>query len=168
MAPRAEVPPKSRFKHLERQPTLSASNDTKGVSGPLANRPLDPAEPTPGQPKSLPERAREEMDLWFRTLTPRDRGRLKIERSSWGRNGGSTIVLGPRHGKTARRQAKLKREREARLKAEQAAYVARAATFRLRFWDRADQLDCPSDIASPPTGPHLGCGGIARVAASGT
>ena len=31
LAPRAEVPPTSRFKYLESQPALSALNDTKGV-----------------------------------------------------------------------------------------------------------------------------------------
>jgi hypothetical protein len=34
-------------------------------------------------------------------------------------------VAAPRHGKTARRNKKLKREREARFKADQAAYEAR-------------------------------------------
>jgi hypothetical protein len=41
LAPRAEVPSTSRFKHLERQPALSALNDTKGVSGAVATPPLN-------------------------------------------------------------------------------------------------------------------------------
>ena len=65
MAPRAEGPSASPFKHLERQPALSALNDTKGVSGAVANPPLS-AEP---HAKSLSERAREAMDLWFGTLS---------------------------------------------------------------------------------------------------
>ena len=65
------------------------------------------------------------MDLWFRTLSYRDRGKLKMHRTSWGRHEGNIIAMGLRQGKTARTQARLKREREVRLKAEQAAYVAR-------------------------------------------
>jgi hypothetical protein len=79
----------------------------------------------PEQPKSLSERAEEEMDLWFSTLSYRDRGKLKMHRSLWGRHGGSVIALGLRHGKTARRREKHKREHEARFEAEQAAYEAR-------------------------------------------
>ena len=67
------------------------------------------------------------MGLWFGTLSNRDRGKLKLHRSSWGRNGGSIIALGLRHGKTARRNKKLKREREDRFEADQAAYEARRA-----------------------------------------
>jgi hypothetical protein len=48
-----------------------------------------------------------------------------MDRSPWGSYGGSMIALSPRYGKTARKNKKLKRERETRLKAEQAAYVAR-------------------------------------------
>jgi hypothetical protein len=77
------------------------------------------------QPKSLPERANEEIAYWYSTLSYRDRGKLNMHRSAWGRHGGSTIALGLRHGKTARSLKKLKREREARFKAEQAAYEAR-------------------------------------------
>jgi hypothetical protein len=65
------------------------------------------------------------MDLWFSTLSYRDRGKLKMDRSPWGRHGGSIIALGPRHGKTARKNKKLKREREARFKGEKAAFEAR-------------------------------------------
>ena len=81
----------------------------------------------PEQPRSLPDRAKEAMGLWFGTLSNRDRGKLKMHRSSWARHGGSIIALGLRQGKTARRNKKLKREREARFKAEQAAYKARRA-----------------------------------------
>lgn len=125
LAPRAEVPPTSRFKHLERQPALSALNDTKGVSGAVATRLLTVPEPLSVEPRSLSDRAREEMEHWFKTLSYRDRGKLKMHRSTWGREGGSVISLGVRHGKTVRTHKKLKREREARLKADRAAYEAR-------------------------------------------
>jgi hypothetical protein len=75
--------------------------------------------------KSLAERAREEMDLWVRTLSRKDRGKLKMPRSPWGRCGGNIVAVGLRQGKTARRNRKLKRRREARFKAEQAAYEVR-------------------------------------------
>ena len=65
------------------------------------------------------------MDLWFRTLSYRDRGKLKMYRRPWARHGGNIIAAGLRQGKTARRNKKLKREREARFKAEKAAYEAR-------------------------------------------
>jgi hypothetical protein len=127
VAPRAEVSSASRLKHLERQPALSALNDTKGVSGAVATRPLNLPEPlSTEQPRSLRERANEAMDHWYSSLSCRDRGKLNMHRSAWGRHGG-TIALGLRHGKTARRHKKLKREREARLKADQAAYEARRA-----------------------------------------
>jgi len=74
-------------------------------------------------PKSLSKRAREEMDLWVSTLSYKDRGKLKMHRSPWGRHGGS-IALGLRHGKTARKNQKLKRERQSRFKAEKANYEA--------------------------------------------
>jgi hypothetical protein len=74
---------------------------------------------------SLAERAREEMDLWVRTLSYKDRGKLKMPRSPWGRRGGSIVAVGLRQGKTTRRNRKLKRHREARFKAEQAAYEVR-------------------------------------------
>ena len=121
MAPRAEGPSASPFKHLERQPALSALNDTKGVSGAVANPPLS-AEP---HAKSLSERAREAMDLWFGTLSHTNRRKLKTPRSSWARQGGNIVAVGLRPGKTARRNKKLKRERGARFKADQAAYQAR-------------------------------------------
>src|SRR5512146_2300680 len=73
----------------------------------------------------LPKRAREEMDRWFSTLSYKDRAKLKIDRSPWGRDGGNTVTVGLRHGKTARRNKKLKREREARFSAERAAYEVR-------------------------------------------
>lgn len=50
----------------------------------------------------LRKRAREEMDRWFSTLS------YKIDRSPWGRDGGNTVTVGLRHGKTARRNKKLK------------------------------------------------------------
>ncbi len=74
---------------------------------------------------SLAEPAREEMDLWVSTLSYKDRGKLKMPRSPWGRCGGNIVAVGLRQGKTARRNRKLKRQREARFKAEQTAYEAR-------------------------------------------
>ena len=50
-----------------------------------------------------------------------------MHRSPWGRSGGNIIAVGLRHGKTARRNKKLKRKREARLEAEHAAYEVRRA-----------------------------------------
>ena len=82
-------------------------------------QPLSPAQ------AQLQERAKEKMDLWFPTLSYKDRGKLKMDRSPWGRHGGSIIALGTRQGKTARKNKKSKREREARFKAEKAAYEAR-------------------------------------------
>lgn len=76
------------------------------------------------QPQRLAQRAKEEMDAWFSTLPYSDRRKLNMRRSPWGRDGG-TIALGLRPGKTARTNKKLKRDREARLEAEQAAYEMR-------------------------------------------
>ena len=59
--------------------------------------------------KSLAERARDEMDLWVSTLSYKDRGKLKMPRSPWGRCGGNIVAVGLRQGKTARRDKKLKR-----------------------------------------------------------
>ena len=84
-----------------------------------------PELPSPEQPKSLQKRAKEEMDLWRKRLPYRARAKLNMDRSPWARHGGGMIALGVRHGKTARRNKKLKREREARFKADQAAYEAR-------------------------------------------
>jgi len=77
--------------------------------------------------KTLAERAREEMDLWVSTLSYKDRCKLKMPRNPWGRCGGNIVGVGLRQGKTARRNSKLKRQREARFKAEQTAYEARRA-----------------------------------------
>jgi hypothetical protein len=84
------------------------------------------ANPLPPAQANLHERAKEKMDLWFRTLSYKDRGKLKMDRSPWGRHGGNIVAPGLRHGKTGRRNRKLKREREARFKADQAAYQARS------------------------------------------
>jgi hypothetical protein len=126
LAPRAEVPSASRLKHLERQPVLSALHDTKGVSGAVATRPRNhPKRPSTEHPKGLRERANEAMEHWYSSLSYRDRARLNMHRSNWGRYGGNTIAPGMRHGKTARSLKKLKREREARFEADLAAYEAR-------------------------------------------
>lgn len=134
MAPRAEVRPTSRFKHLERQPALSAVSDTKGIPGAVANRTdagwrawKRPQPQPPVQPKSLAQRAKEEMDLWRKRLNRKDRAKLWMSSSRWGQQGGTIIATGLRHGKTARRNKKLKRRREARLKAEQIACEVRCA-----------------------------------------
>jgi hypothetical protein len=75
--------------------------------------------------KNVPKRAKEEMDLWFSTLSHKDRRKLKMTCSTWGRRGGNIIAVGVRHGKAARRNKKLMRERVARLKAEHVAYEVR-------------------------------------------
>jgi hypothetical protein len=67
------------------------------------------------------------MDLWVGTLSHTNRRKLKTTQSSWARQGGNIVAVGLRPGKTARRNKKLKREREARFKADQAAYQARRA-----------------------------------------
>jgi hypothetical protein len=66
------------------------------------------------------------MDLWRKRLGRKDRAKLWVPASDWGRNGG-IIALGLRHGRTARRNKKLKREREARFKTQQDAYETRRA-----------------------------------------
>jgi hypothetical protein len=63
---------------------------------------------------------------WRKTLNQKQRAKLEIKISPWGRNGGS-IVLPKRRTKTARRNETLRREREARFQAEQADYEARLA-----------------------------------------
>ena len=83
-----------------------------------------PKPPLPVEPQPLRIRAKEAQDLWFSSLSYQQRGKLKMQRSPWGRAGG-TIAPGLRHGKTARNNKKLKSEREARFDAEKAAYEAR-------------------------------------------
>ena len=83
-----------------------------------------PKPPFPVEPKPLRVRAQEAQDVWFGTLSYKKRGKLNMQRSEWGRHGGSIISPGLRHGKTARRNEKLKRKRQNRFKAEQAAYEA--------------------------------------------
>ena len=77
------------------------------------------------QPRTLTERAAEEMGFWRKRLGRKDREKLWTPTSNWGRHGGSIIALSPRHGRTARKNKKLKREREARFKGEKAAFEAR-------------------------------------------
>jgi hypothetical protein len=67
------------------------------------------------------------MDLWFRSLSRKDKAKLKMERSTWGRDGGRIIAPKTRRTKTFRKNEKLRREREARYRAEHAAYEARCA-----------------------------------------
>ena len=44
------------------------------------------------------------MDLWFRTLSYRDRGKLKMHRTSWGRHGGNIIAMGRAKGRRLARK----------------------------------------------------------------
>ena len=52
----------------------------------------------------------------------RARRKLKTQASLWGRHGGNLIAPKPRHGKTFHKREKLRRKREALLRAEQATY----------------------------------------------
>ena len=70
-------------------------------------------------------RAEDEMGCWRKTLSPNQRAKLEGQGSRWGRNGGSIVAPKRRRTRTARRNEKLRRERETRLQAEQAAYEAR-------------------------------------------
>jgi len=65
------------------------------------------------------------MVRWRKKLSSKNCSKLQTQGSRWERDGGNIIWVGLRHGKTARRNEKLSREREARFKAEQAAYEAR-------------------------------------------
>ena len=94
------------------------------------------------QSSSLAEPARQEMDLWVPTLSYKDRRKLKMPRSPWGRCGGNIVAVGRRQGKTARRNRKLKRQREARFKAEQTAYEARRALPPPITDQNEDELSC--------------------------
>jgi hypothetical protein len=74
---------------------------------------------------NMSRRADNEMRRWQRVLDPKERSALNAETRPWGRNGGSVIAPKRRRTRTARRNEKLRREREARLRAEQAEYEAR-------------------------------------------
>ena len=115
-----------------------------------------PKPPSPVEPKTLHERAKEEMDPWVRTLSHRERGKLRMDRSSWGRYGGSIIALGTRQGKTARKNKKLKREREAHFKAEKARLRGSARPSGSNRQKDVELTRSKLYIASPPTAPHLG------------
>jgi hypothetical protein len=79
------------------------------------------------KPTSVPGRAEDEMGRWRKALSPNQRAKLEGQASPWGRNGGSIVAPKRRRTSTARRNEKLRREREARLRAEQADYEARLA-----------------------------------------
>jgi hypothetical protein len=79
------------------------------------------------EPISVQERAENEMRRWHKTLRPNQRAKLEVQASPWGRNGGSIVAPKRRRTRTARRNEKLRREREACLRAEQADYEARLA-----------------------------------------
>jgi hypothetical protein len=66
------------------------------------------------------------MRRWRKTLSPKQRATLDTQPSPWGRNGG-TIMLPKRRTKTARRNEKLRRTREASFRADYADYEARLA-----------------------------------------
>jgi GH24 family phage-related lysozyme (muramidase) len=84
---------------------------------------------------SLNERADEEMASWCKTLSRKDRSKLRVQSSPWGCNGGSIIAPGLRNRRAARRHEKLKRQRVAHLRAEQSAYEARRRTSELLVKD---------------------------------
>jgi hypothetical protein len=105
---------------MSKRKTVTKNDSTKPTDAVAQREPLSIE-----RSKSLAERARDEMDLWVSTLSYKDRGKLKMPRSPWGRCGGNIVAVGLRQGKTARRNRKLKRQREARFKAEQAAYEVR-------------------------------------------
>jgi hypothetical protein len=65
------------------------------------------------------------MGLWRKRLSHKDRAKLWMQASPWGRNGGSIIAVKQRHTGAFHKREKLKRKREARLRAEQAAYETR-------------------------------------------
>lgn len=53
------------------------------------------------------------MGHWRKTLSPNQRAKLEGQASPWGHNGGSIVVPKRRRTRTARRNEKLRREREA-------------------------------------------------------
>jgi hypothetical protein len=70
----------------------------------------------------------DEMRRWRKTLSQKQRAKLDMQSSPWGRKGGSIVALKRRwKTKTARTNELLRREREARFQAEQADYEARLA-----------------------------------------
>jgi hypothetical protein len=75
----------------------------------------------------MPGRAEDEMGRWRKTLSPSHRAKLEGQASQWGRNGGSIVAPKRRRTRTARRNEKLRREREPRFQAERADYEARLA-----------------------------------------
>jgi GH24 family phage-related lysozyme (muramidase) len=84
---------------------------------------------------SLNKRADEEMASWCKTLSRKDRSKLRVQASPWGCNGGSIIAPGLRKRRAARRHEKLKRDRGTHLRAEQSAYEARRHTCELLVKD---------------------------------
>jgi hypothetical protein len=84
---------------------------------------------------SLNKRADEEMASWCKTLSRKDRSKLRVQASPWGCNGGSIIAPGLRNRRVARRHEKLKRQRGAHLRAEQSAYEARRRICELLVKD---------------------------------
>jgi hypothetical protein len=65
------------------------------------------------------------MNVWFKTLSRSDRAKLAFQGSRWGRQGGSMIAPKRRPTRAYRKREELRREREARSKAEYAAYESR-------------------------------------------
>ena len=70
------------------------------------------------KPTSVPGRAENEMGHWRKTLSPNQRAKLEGQTSPWGRNGGSIVAPKRRRTSMARRNEKLRRERETRQSAD--------------------------------------------------
>jgi hypothetical protein len=75
----------------------------------------------------LSERASNEMRRWRKSLSRKERAKLETRVSPWASNGGSIVAPKRRRTKAARKHEKLRRQREARFRAERAAYEARRA-----------------------------------------
>jgi hypothetical protein len=102
--------------HGENQ--TSAREDAEKARASISKRP---------ETTSVVERADDEMGRWRKTLSPNQRARLEVQASPWARNGGSIVTPKRRRTRTARKNEKLRREREARFQTEQADYEARLA-----------------------------------------
>jgi len=130
---RATVKTETEVKQGERQMTISVSRGVKVRSlheGSVkkAGADMSTSHNTKlAEPIGVPGRAGDEMVRWRRTLSPNQRAKLDGQASTWGRNGGSIVAPKRRRTRTARRNEKLRREREARFQADRADYEARLA-----------------------------------------
>ena len=114
--------------------TIGVSAEVKVMSSHEGSVKKTGADTSPSQntkqaePIGGPGRAADEMVRWRNTLSPNQRAKLEGQASRWGRNGGSIVAPKRRRTRTAtRRNEKLRREREARLQAQQADYEVRLA-----------------------------------------